>query len=717
MTIRAMVERGYSEYKDSSKCLVHLDPEIMQRHSLEAGQVILIQTERGRQVAARIGEPLGEDKGRKTVRLNRFMRQGTKTRLNEEVTIERVCSPQNLKKVILKPAIDVSAAHHLVDHIKETLDANQTPVTTGSVLYVNFHDSVAGTTYEVIDTEGDLVGLVGPGTRIEVIYHDAAVGSSTFDVTFEDVGGLEREILLTRELVQLPLQFPHVYRQLGINPPRGVIFYGPPGCGKTYLTRAVANEVRARFYYVNGPSIIGTLYGETEANLRKMFGEAAHHAPSIIFIDELDALAPKRGETGTLSDTRIVTQLMSLMDGLENADGVIVIGTTNRINSIDTALRRPGRFDREIFIGPPDQKGRWEILHINAREMPISEDGLQYLEELAKNTHGFVGADLMELCREAGLNALRRSKSSLRDRLTAWQVEPENIMINKDDFAAARNSIRPSALREALISVPEVTWSDVGGLAKEKKRLQKLIEEPLRNRDSLSKEKTRPANGIVLYGPPGTGKTLLAQVIAHESKVNFLSIKGPEIFTKWLGESEEGIRHVFQVARQLSPCIVFFDQLDALAPSRGQIEGSRTTERVVSQLLLELDCIQGSRDIVVLGATNRVDMIDSSVLRPGRLGAHIYIPLPTAEDRAEIVRIKLRDEELYHSLESIISKLVPLTEGFSGAELTLICEEAKQIAIQSSNLAEIRPLKNEDFQEAYQILLNDRELHKSSFSA
>jgi transitional endoplasmic reticulum ATPase len=520
-------------------------------------------------------------------------------------------------------------------------------------------------------------------------YHDAHVPEGVFDVTFEDVGGLDKQIRLIRELVQLPLKYPHVYRHLGINPPRGIILYGPPGAGKTHLVRAVANEVEARFYYINGPDVIGTYTGETEANLRRMFNEASHHSPSIIFIDELDAMAPKRGETGAHSDTRAVTQLLALMDGLKRVDAVIVIGTTNRLDAVDAAFRRPGRFDREIFVGPPDVAGRRQILEIHTREMPLSDDAQNFLDEIARRTHGFLGADLMELCRDAGLSRLRRSAGNLADHRAAFRIPLQDMRVEAEDFELALSQTRPSALRETLITIPDVSWRDIGGLAAAKERLRETVELPLRHPQLLSASGLPPHVGALLFGPPGTGKTLLAKAIANECGINFIAVDGPEIFTKWLGESEEGVRQIFRIARQVAPAVVFFDQLEAIAPVRGTHSGAMTTDRVVSQLLAELDGVEQLSRVIVLGATNRIDLIDPSVLRPGRFGMHIAVNLPDAEERREILKICLsKGSQQIAALDEIVAAMTPVTDGFSGAELRQLCDNAKRIAMKRSGFTE-----------------------------
>jgi transitional endoplasmic reticulum ATPase len=681
---KATVDHIANDYAIASRLLITVDGNLMHEHGLKADEIVRIATERGRSILARLAEPLPGDSGRGIVRIDRFSRQALKAHLNETVEIEPV-EVKPAPRVELAPAIDVSTAHELVPHLKKVMVENRTPVSVGAVLYISFPGTQAGTTYEVHRVP-DGAGYVTDATEIKLHFLDEHVPEGAFDVTFEDVGGLGREIKLVRELVQLPLKFPHVYRQLGINPPRGIILYGPPGSGKTHLARAVANEVEARFYYINGPEIIGTYAGETEGNLRRIFGEASHHAPSIVFIDELDALAPKRGETGAHSDIRAVTQLLSLMDGLTRVDSVIVIGTTNRIDSVDTAFRRPGRFDREIFVGPPDVQGRREILEIQTREMPLTDDAQTALDDVARRTHGFVGADLMELCRNAGLNSLRRSTLNLTDAKAAFRIDMTNLRVDAKDFEAAVGQVRPSAMRETLITVPDVKWTDVGGLDTVKERLKELLETPLRNPQLLAEMGLTPHVGALLYGPPGTGKTLLAKALANECGVNFIAVDGPEIFSKWLGESEEGVRQIFRIARQVAPTVIFFDQLDSITPVRGAHDGSMTTERVVNQLLAELDGVEQLSRVIVVGATNRIDLVDPSILRPGRFGVHIHVPLPDAADRRAILRLHLGGKGLAAdaTLDHVIDTLAARTDGFSGARLRQLCQESKRLAIRGT---------------------------------
>jgi transitional endoplasmic reticulum ATPase len=679
--VHATVDHLASEFSDSARLGVRLDPVLMQKLGVSAEQTVRVATERGRSIVARLDRPMEGDKGSGIIRLDRFVRQALKAHLNESIEIERA-DVGPAKRVELLPAVDVTMAHDLVPHIKRVLVESHTPASVGAVLYIPFPCSHAGTTYEIHQV-ADGPGYVDDATEIVLNYHDSHMPEGVFDVTFEDVGGLSKQIKLIRELVQLPLRFPHVYRHLGINAPRGIILYGPPGSGKTHLARAVANEVEARFYYINGPDVIGTYTGETEANLRRIFNEAGHHSPSIIFIDELDAMAPKRGETGAHSDTRTVTQLLALMDGLKRVDAVIVIGTTNRLDAVDLAFRRPGRFDREIFVGPPDAGGRREILEIHTREMPLSDDAQHFLDEIARRTHGFLGADLMELCRDAGLSRLRRSAGNLQDHRAAFRIPLQDMRVEREDFELALSQTRPSAMRETLISIPEVSWRDIGGLEAVKQRLRDTVELPLRHPQLLMASGLPPHAGALLYGPPGTGKTLLAKAVANECGVNFISVDGPEIFTKWLGESEEGVRQIFRIARQVAPTVIFFDQLEAIAPVRGAHSGAMTTDRVVGQLLAELDGVEQLSRVIVLGATNRIDLIDPSILRPGRFGVHIAVNLPTMEERRQILKICLRTAQSLSDAATaeIVDALTPLTEGSSGARLRQLCDDAKRIAM------------------------------------
>ncbi|RLG60846.1 AAA family ATPase, partial [Candidatus Geothermarchaeota archaeon] len=496
-------------------------------------------------------------------------------------------------------------------------------------------------------------------------------------VTYEDIGGLAEEIQKIREMVELPLKHPELFRHLGIEPPKGVLLYGPPGCGKTLLARAVANEADANFYAINGPEITSKYYGESEAKLRNIFKKAEENAPSIIFIDEIDAIAPKREEVTGEAEKRVVSQLLTLMDGLNARGNVIVIAATNRIDAIDPALRRPGRFDREIELKVPDQRGRLEILQIHVRGMPLADD--VDLEKLAEMTHGYTGADLAALCREAAMKALRRC-------LPMVDVEEEEIPKNildqiavcMDDFLKAYKEIVPTALREVEIQIPNVRWSDIGGLAEVKKKLKEAVEWPIKWPEKFRKWNITPVKGILLYGPPGTGKTLLAQALATECNLNFIAVRGSELLSKWVGESEKGVRRIFMRARLAAPSIIFFEEVEALAPKRG-ISVTDVMDRVISQLLTEIDGITRLSDVIVIAATNRPDLIDEALLRPGRIDLMLYTPPPNELERLEILKIHTRSFDMDEGVD--LEEIARKTDYYTGADLASLCREAAMNAL------------------------------------
>ncbi|MDP2727279.1 MAG: AAA family ATPase [Dehalococcoidia bacterium] len=686
--------------EQSAKGLAFLDPEAMESEGFKEGDMIEVLSSYGKGVLARLGAPMAEDRGQGFVRLDQYLRQSIKAFLGDMVEVDKATT-QPVQRLVLAPLIDVSDISGLEAYLLQSFAAVGMATSKGAILYTMLPGATAGAAFKVVEMDPGS-GLITLDTHLELKYLFSVWPSNQMDITFEDVGGLSKEIRMVRELIELPLRFPDAFRQLGINPPRGIIFHGPPGSGKTYLAKAIANEIKAKFIYINGPEIISSVYGETEANLRKTFEEAAKHLPSIVFIDELDVMAPKRGESGSQTDTRMVTQLLEVMDGLKRVEGVMVIGTTNRIDSLDRSIRRPGRFDREIFIGPPDRAGRLEILRIHTRGMPLAPDATESLEEVAKQTNGFVGADLMELCREAGLNCLRRQIGDNWNSLAHMQISLHELSVGKDDFLQALGRVRPSAMREAIASIPEVSWEDIGGLQEVKDRLRELIEKPLQHPEAFASMGIKPPSGIMLYGPPGTGKTLLAQAIANHCQANFLSVKGPEIFSKWLGESEEGIRQLFRTARQVAPAIIFFDQVDAIAPTRSAGGDTRASERVVNQLLTEMDGIEPMSGITVVAATNRLDLLDPAILRPGRFGAHVFVPEPNEEDRRAIFAVHLRGTVMDESTntEEVLELLASSTEGFGGAEIAAICHEARLCALRHSNFEFAVPLKLEHFREA-----------------
>jgi transitional endoplasmic reticulum ATPase len=663
------IERSLREHATSSASLATIDPEIMARHGLHPGDLLRVSTFH-QEILVRLDAPDEADRGSGHIRLDRFQRQALRARLYGRIEVspepERVTA-----KVRLQPAVDLStaSAHHLEQHLKEELVQQRSPVIVGALLFLHFHHSVAGTLYKVVEVEGKH-GIVDAATDVVLdSAPDGFSGTLGLDLTFEDLGGLDREIGQIKELVQLPLQFPAIYRQMGIAPVRGLILYGPPGTGKTLLARATANELEAQFYYINGPEIIGSTYGESEGNLRRIFGEAIHHSPSVIFIDELDAIANKRGDSGSHADTRLVTQLLSLMDGVNKVDGVVVIGTTNRIDALDVALRRPGRFDYELYIGSPDKAGREQILNIHTREMPLDAWAREFLPELAADTSGFVGADLMSLCRLAGLSALRRHLPTMS---AAAQWRAEDLSVQRRDLVAARRQCRPSSARGSLVVDADQGFDKIGGLANAKAQLRTSLVTPLRNDQTVH-------DGVLLHGPSGVGKSLLAKAAAKEAGASLIMVNGPELFSKWLGETEEAVRHVFKLARELSPSLIFFDQLDAIAPVRGRSNGSWSTERVVHQLVAELDALNISNTVGVIATTNRLDLVDESLLQPGRFGTRIALSLPDAAEREAILDLHLGEYRKVPG-EAGRQSLAASTEGASGAQLRALAEFLKREA-------------------------------------
>jgi len=535
------------------------------------------------------------------------------------------------------------------------------------------------------------VVLVHARTKIEV-KGKAEARAGGFKISYEDIGGLGKELHRIREMVKLPLKYPQVFERLGIDPPKGVLLHGPPGCGKTLIARAVANETAAYFTHITGPEIMGKFYGESEGRLRSVFEEAKTNAPAILFIDEIDAIAPKREDMGGEKqvERRVVAQLLALMDGLESRGEIIVIGATNIPNSLDPALRRPGRFDREIAISIPDQKGRLEILHIHTRGMPLAQD--VNLERLSQITHGFVGADLEALSREAAMNALRKIMPSIDFQLDEIPYETLlQLEVTMNDFSEALKEVEPSAIREVFVEVPDVNWGNVGGLGEVKQKLVEAVEWPLRYPQLFQEANVKPPKGILLSGSPGTGKTLVAKALAHESEVNFISIKGPELMSKYVGESERGVREVFRKAKQASPCILFFDEFDSLVPERGLGENSQVTERVISQFLTELDGLEELKGVLVLAATNRKDLIDSAVLRPGRFDFTLEFPIPDEKARLEIFKIHVKGKPVASDINPEV--LAQKTEGLTGSDIEVICREASMTAIREFILAEDKKKK------------------------
>ena len=661
--------------EDVNRFIVRLSGEAMEKLGVKTGDVIEIK---GRKITAAIVWPAyDEDQDQEIIRMDGTIRHNAGVSLGEKVTV-RKANEKEAKMVILSP---ISTTIRKMDKSFVTFVKRRLlnyPLTRGDV--INIPLLKRALSFRVVTTKPVGVVIVTDRTNLTVRESAEEAGAIPY-VTYEDIGGLHEAIQRIREMVELPLKHPELFKRLGIDPPKGVLLHGPPGCGKTLVARAVANESDAYFIAINGPEIMGKFYGESEHRLRQVFDDAEKNAPSIIFIDEIDAIAPKREEVTGEVERRVVAQLLALMDGLESRGQVIVIGATNRPNALDPALRRPGRFDREIEIGVPDRDGRREILQIHTRGMPLAED--VDLDELAERTHGFVGADLAALCREAAMHTLRRILPEIN--LDEPEIPPEvlsKLKVTKKDFEEALKMVEPSALREVMLEIPTVTWNDVGGLEDVKSSLREAVEWPLKHPEAFRKLGIRPPKGILLFGPPGCGKTLLAKAIANESGANFIAVRGPEIFSKWVGESEKAIREIFRKARQAAPCIIFFDELDAIAPRRGLWEGTRVHENVVNQLLSEIDGLVELRGVVIIGATNRPDIVDPALLRPGRFDRLLLVPPPDRAARYEIFRVHTRNMPLADDVD--LKVLADRTEGYSGADIEAVCREAGMSAMRES---------------------------------
>ena len=657
--------------RDAGKKRVRIDPDIMKELGVEAGDVVEIEGKR--KTAAIVWPSLPEDLGLDIIRMDGTLRRNADVNIGDKVIV-RKASPKPATKVRLAPTVhSMSIDESFKKYVKKKLVG--LPVVENDIIPV----PVLGQAVQlvVIDTRPRGVVIITEKTTVDIL--EKPVTATTIPkVTYEDIGGLHEVIAKIRELVELPLRHPELFQRLGIEPPKGILLFGPPGTGKTLLAKAVANESDAYFIAINGPEIMSKFYGESEQRLREIFEEAKKNAPAIIFIDELDAIAPKRDEVIGEVERRVVAQLLALMDGLEARGQVIVIGATNRPNALDPALRRPGRFDREIEVPMPDKQGRLEILQIHTRHMPLAED--VNLEELAEMTKGYTGADLAALAREAAMHALRRYLPEIdieQERIPAEVLE--KMVVTKADFLAAFKEITPSGLREIEVEVPEVHWDDIGGLENVKQELREVVEWPLRYPNAFKRLGIEPPKGILLFGPPGTGKTLLAKAVATESGANFIAIRGPELLSKWVGESEKAVREVFRRARQYAPAVVFFDEIEAIASLRGSDVETDVTERVVSQLLTEIDGITGLENVVVIAATNRPDLVDPALLRPGRLEKLIYVPPPDEKGRLDILKIHTRHVPLAEDVD--LREIAKMTNGYTGADLAALVREATLAAL------------------------------------
>lgn len=679
------VSEAYSN--DSGRGIARFDPDVLDELCLIPGDVVKIIGKR--ETVAKVWRLAGQDWNKGIIRMDGYLRKNAGVGIGDKVIV-RKAEAKDAEEVVLSPppgtytqfggnAIDIIKGQ-LIN--KAAMGGDLLPVMISSVGMMGPGWMIGGKSVPliVIDTKPSGAVLIVQNTKLKLsgntVKGYGSVGET--GITYEDIGGLKEQIQKLRDMIELPMRHPEIFHALGIEPPKGVLLYGPPGTGKTLLAKAVANESGANFHYIAGPEIMNKYYGESEKQLRGIFEEAKKNAPSIIFIDELDSIASKREELTGEVERRVVAQLLSLLDGLEKRGQVVVMGATNRINAIDPALRRPGRFDREVEIGVPDREGRNEILKIHTRTMPLAEN--VELEDLSNQTHGFVGADILAFAREAAMKTLRRY-------LPEMNMEEEEIpseilkkmKVTSEDFKEALKEIDPSALREVLIELPDMKWDDVGGLADAKREIKEIVELPLENPEVFTIMGIKPLKNVFLYGPPGTGKTLIAKAVASESGANFICVKGPQLLSKWVGESERAVREVFRKARQVAPCVIFFDEIDSIAPMRGMGMDNRVSERVVNQLLTELDGMEKMEKVVVMAATNMPHLVDPALLRPGRFDRSILLNIPDKKERLEIFKIHTRMMPLSEDVD--LKELAEFTENYVGADIEAICREAAILAI------------------------------------
>ncbi len=697
-----------AHHRDAGRDIARIDRDIMEKLGILSGDVILVI---GKEKACAIAGPgYPEDEGQELVRIDGNTRTNARVGIDDKVFVQK-SSVLQASRVVLAPTQQVRLVGG-PQYLQRVLEGR--PLMKGQRLRVETVSNPLS--FIVVSTQPPGPVVVTRNTSLvmkEQVMEEVEVRAT--HLTYEDIGGLRREIGLIREMIELPLRHPELFQKLGIDPPKGVLLHGPPGTGKTMIAKAVANETDANFVSISGPEIMSKYYGESEKQIREIFEEAEKSAPTIIFIDEIDSIAPKREEVTGEVERRVVAQLLSLMDGLKSRGQVIVIAATNRPNAIDPALRRGGRFDREIEIGIPDRLGRLEVLQIHTRGMPLSEDMAEGkgMREMADMTHGFVGADLSSLCKEAAMHAIRL----ILPRINIQEEIPPEIMekliVTKEDFLGAFRNIEPSAMREVYVEVPEVRWTDIGGLESVKQELIEAVEWPIKYPEAFEVIGTRPPKGVLMFGPPGTGKTLLAKAVATESEANFISIKGPELLSKFVGESERIVRETFRKARQAAPAIIFFDEIDSIVPARGSSFDNGVTERVVSQILTELDGLEELKNVVVVAATNRPGLVDPAMLRPGRLDRLIYIRPPDRREREVIFSIHMKGKPLSPEVE--VSKLAERTEGYVGADIEAICREAAMLALRDlirpgmereevKELSHTVLIKNDHFEKAFNIV-------------
>ena len=666
-----------AEQRDVGRKIARVDPEVIERLNITSGDALELSSI-GKKTTVLSWPARSNDRGKGLIRIDGYTRNRLDVGINDQIEVKRVESKDanSITFAPTEPLRIVGAEEYLAEYLNGQL------MTKGDTIPLN----VMGQRVDlvVISTSPSGPVIVTDSTKITVSEESAKALKVSKEggvpsITYEDIGGIGDAVGRVREMIELPLRHPELFKRLGVEAPKGVLLHGPPGTGKTLLAKAVANETNASFYTIGGPEIMSKYYGESEEKLRNVFEQAEKNAPSIIFIDEIDSIAPKREEVSGEVERRIVAQLLSLMDGMSTRGKVVVIGATNRVNAVDPALRRPGRFDREIEIGVPDRNGRLEILQIHTRGMPLAED--VNLEKLADISHGFVGADLHALSKEAGMRALRRILPEIDLSSESIPLETlRKIIVTMQDFMDVIKEMEPSAMREVFVEVPDVKWEDIGGLSPIKQELQEAVEWPLKYQGVFTYADATPPKGILLYGPPGTGKTLMAKAVANESEANFISIKGPELLSKWVGESEKGVREVFRKARQAAPCIIFFDEIDAIAPRRGGDFGdSHVTERLISQLLTELDGLEILTNVVVIAATNRPDIMDPALLRPGRFDRLLYVPPPDKDSRLQIIKIHIKKKPLAENVN--IDQLASLTGGYTGADIASLSSAAVMLAL------------------------------------
>lgn len=698
--------------RDFGRGIARIDPQNMKKMDVQTGDVIQITGKK--KTAAKVMPTYPENRGKDLLQIDGIIRNNAFVGIGDSVYIGRI-DAEKAEKIVLAPLEQDQPwlkGEKNTDHMKRLLEG--LPLVKGDQVRLNLLGTSAS--FIVARIKPNSTAVIVQSTTEIMIHEKAMETERKIGAIYEDVGGLNEQIQRIREMIELPLRHPEVFDRLGIEPPKGILLHGPPGTGKTLIAKAVANETFAAFISLSGAEIHGKYYGESEARLREIFNEAAQNKPCIIFIDEIDSIAPKREEVTGEVEKRVVSQLLALMDGLEPRGQIVVIGATNRPNTLDPALRRGGRFDREIEIGIPDRDGRFEILQIHTRGMPLTHD--VDLRKLANLTHGFTGADITELCKEAAMKALRRVLPEIDFEVDFIAAEVLNkLVVAMEDFLDALRFVEPSALREVLIETPNVAWNDIGGLQEVKQELREAIEWPLKYSDVFEEAGAKPPKGILLFGAPGTGKTLLAKAVAKESEANFIHVKGPALMNKFVGESEKGVREIFRKAKQTAPCVIFFDEIDALAPKRGSgITDSHVSERVISQLLTEMDGLEELHGVIILAATNRIDIIDQALLRPGRFDLLLQVPPPDEEARLEILKIHTVKNPL--AKDCFLQELVEETEGYTGAEIEAVCRDATMRAIRrfinNSTKQETRrkPPKLEESMEDLQEAIKKMKEHK-----